>query len=243
MAQYRPATLDDFDVMRRFRDEQRRKIADGARPTGSNVYSTTEKLQDLDIGTLPQRVSDLETNKQDKLTAGSNIQINSSNVISATDTTYSAGTNVQISSGNVISATDTTYTAGTNVQITGTTISATDTTYSAATQSADGLMSSSDKTKLDGIESGAEVNDVTSVNGQTGAVVIGNATQSTAGLMSAADKTALDNMSGGGLPVGAMVIMKTNSAPGIGGTWSLVTGFKLPMTGSSTVFYLFERTA
>ena len=34
----------------------------------------------------------------------------------------------------------------------------TDTTYSAATQSADGLMSSTDKTKLDGIATGAEVN-------------------------------------------------------------------------------------
>ena len=38
------------------------------------------------------------------------------------------------------------------------TITATDTTYSAATQSADGLMSSTDKTKLDGIAAGAEVN-------------------------------------------------------------------------------------
>lgn len=47
--------------------------------------------------------------KQDTLTAGANIQINS-NTISATDTTYTAGTNVTISSGNVISATDTTYT-------------------------------------------------------------------------------------------------------------------------------------
>lgn len=48
--------------------------------------------------------------KQDKLIAGSNIQIASDGkTISATDTTYTAGTNVQISAGNVISATDTTY--------------------------------------------------------------------------------------------------------------------------------------
>ena len=58
--------------------------------------------------------------------------------VSAHAAVYSAGTNIQISSSNVISATDT--------------------TYSDATQSASGLMSSTDKTKLDGIASGAEVN-------------------------------------------------------------------------------------
>lgn len=49
-------------------------------------------------------------------------------------------------------------------------IDAKDTTYDPATQSADGLMSSTDKTKLDGIESGAQANAVTSVAGKTGAV-------------------------------------------------------------------------
>lgn len=40
-----------------------------------------------------------------------------------------------------------------------------------ATVTVDGLMSSADKTKLNGIETGAEVNDVTSVHGRVGAVV------------------------------------------------------------------------
>lgn len=53
---------------------------------------------------------------QEKLTAGSNVQINN-NVISATDTKYTAGSNVQISNANVISATDTKYTAGSNISI------------------------------------------------------------------------------------------------------------------------------
>lgn len=44
-------------------------------------------------------------------------------------------------------------TAGTNITIDGTTISAKDTTYDVATQSANGLMSSTDKTKLDGVDS------------------------------------------------------------------------------------------
>jgi hypothetical protein len=50
--------------------------------------------------------------------------------------------------------------AGTNINIAsdGKTISATDTTYSVATDQISGLMSASDKSKLDGIESNAEVN-------------------------------------------------------------------------------------
>lgn len=55
------------------------------------------------------QIDDLLDEKQDTLTPGANISIDSNNVISATDTTYTAGTNVSISSDNVISATDTTY--------------------------------------------------------------------------------------------------------------------------------------
>ena len=58
-----------------------------------------------------------------------------------------------------------TLTAGENISITDLTISATDTTYSVATTSADGLMSAADKAKLDGIETGAQVNTVTGVKG------------------------------------------------------------------------------
>jgi hypothetical protein len=47
-------------------------------------------------------------------------------------------------------------------------------TLSAATTSLAGVMSSADKTKLDGIESGAQVNTVTSVAGKTGAVSLTN---------------------------------------------------------------------
>ena len=46
------------------------------------------------------------------------------------------------------------------------------TTIPYATTSHSGIMSFSDKTKLDGIQEGAQVNSVTSVNGQTGAVVV-----------------------------------------------------------------------
>ena len=61
--------------------------------------------------------------------------------------------------------TNTTYSAGTNIQITGTTISATDTTYSDATTSEHGLMSASDKSKLDNVSSGANKVEASITNG------------------------------------------------------------------------------
>lgn len=48
---------------------------------------------------------ELLDDKQDVLTAGSNVQISEQNVISATDTTYTAGSGIAISEQNVISAT------------------------------------------------------------------------------------------------------------------------------------------
>lgn len=57
------------------------------------------------ITTNANNIADLQTNKQDVLTAGANIQINN-NVISATDTTYTAGTGISIVNG-VISNTQT----------------------------------------------------------------------------------------------------------------------------------------
>ena len=68
----------------------------------------------------------------------------------------------------------------------------------AATQSADGLMSATDKTKLDGIAAGAQphqaptASEITTALGYVPAAAYSNATASTAGLMSAADKANLD---------------------------------------------------
>jgi hypothetical protein len=86
-----------------------------------------------------------------------------------------------------------------------------------------GLMTGADKTKLNGIETGAQVNTVTSVNGQTGAVTVNGSTDlsytastrvlasstgndatipeviaaGTSGLMTGADKTKLDGIAAG----------------------------------------------
>ena len=157
-------------------------------PIARNITNT-------DLMNLIENILALDNGKQDKLTAGTNVTIDESNVISADDTTYTAGTNVTITGttisakdtiyddtplktritavedredkdttytagtnvtideSNVISATDTTYTAGTNVTIDeSNVISAADTTYGLATISADGLMPSTDKTKINNIE-------------------------------------------------------------------------------------------
>ena len=95
-------------------------------------------------------------------------------------------------------------------------VSDSNTTYSAATQSANGLMSSTDKTKLDGIATGANKYSLPTASSSTlGGVKVGTnlsissgvlsatdttysaATQSAAGLMSAADKTKLDGIATG----------------------------------------------
>lgn len=89
---------------------------------------------------------------------------------SSVDTAPTANSTKMVTSGGVASALagkQNTLTAGTNITISGTTISAKDTTYDVATASADGLMSSSDKSKLDGIQAGAQKNTVTGVKGSS----------------------------------------------------------------------------
>lgn len=47
MAKYRPATVDDGDVIARIERERRRTELASSRPVGSNVYATTEKVRKL----------------------------------------------------------------------------------------------------------------------------------------------------------------------------------------------------
>lgn len=114
------------------------------------------------------------------------------NQLASQGVTYTAGDHINISSSNVISA-----------------------TYDVATSSDPGLMSTSDKTKLDGIESGAnnyelptasasnlggvKVGSGLSINveGALSADTIPEATTTTSGLMSATDKTKLDSVETG----------------------------------------------
>ena len=104
---------------------------------------------------------------------------------------------------------------------------------SIATTSNNGLMSYSDKSKLNGIESGAQKNTVTSVNGQTGAVTINppsQATTSSSGLMSASDKSKLD-----GIQAGAQknTINKIEGKSGDNVTFPVATASQWGWMGSS----------
>lgn len=96
---------------------------------------------------------------------------------------------------------------------------------------------------------GAATDASTALSAATAAQAAADKAQSTADAK--ADATALSStdsrvsaLEGGAtLPVGACVLMASKTAPGLTGTWSLVTGVKLPMTGSDATYYVYERTA
>lgn len=120
---------------------------------------------------------------------------------------------------------------GTNLSISSGVLSATDTTYDAATTSAAGLMSAADKTKLDGIATGANKYSLPTASATTlGGIKVGTnltiasgvlsavdttysaATQSAAGLMSADDKKKLDGIAAGASSNAGTVTSVTISA-------------------------------
>lgn len=110
-------------------------------------------------------------------------------------TPISAGNGIDVSATNQISAK---VVAGNGLSVGSDGIA-----MAAATTAAAGAMSATDKTKLDGIAAGAEVNYVKSVSAPfsvsgAGALSASEATTSAAGLMSAADKAHLDAIVAGG---------------------------------------------
>ena len=110
----------------------------------SSVYKVLSDNNFTD--TLKSKLDNIEANAEVNQNAFSNVIVGETTIEadSKTDTlTLTAGSNITLT-GNA--STDTV------------TIAATDTTYSDATTSTSGLMSSGDKTKLNGIATGAEVN-------------------------------------------------------------------------------------
>lgn len=121
------------------------------------------------------------SSKQDNITAGTTAQyyrgdktwqtlnkaaVGLGNVDNTTDAAKKTSYTGAVASGNTgfttggavynaLAGKQNTLTAGTNITISGTTISATDTKYNVATTSTNGLISAADKTKLDGIATGA----------------------------------------------------------------------------------------
>ena len=116
----------------------------------TNDYTTTEK----------NKLSGIASGAEVNQNAFSNVAVGETTVAadSKTDTlTLAAGSNVSLSAN---STSDTI------------TISATDTTYSDATQSVHGLMSVNDKKKLDGVATGAEVNQNAFSNVKVGSTTV-----------------------------------------------------------------------
>ena len=136
---------------------------------------------------------------------GSNLSI-SNGVLSATDTTYGVATatsdglmsaadktklnNIAASANNYSLPTASSSTlggikVGSNLSIANGVLSATDTTYSAATTSAAGLMTAADKTKLNGIASGANAYSLPTASASTlGGIKVGSGLTITNGTLS-----------------------------------------------------------
>ena len=53
MAKYKPGTIDDEDAVRRRLQSIERKADEANRPSGSNAYGTTGKLQNFESVNLP----------------------------------------------------------------------------------------------------------------------------------------------------------------------------------------------
>lgn len=93
-------------------------------------------------------------------------------IIDTKEDTLTPGENISIDENNVISAIGTIYDDAEIRSLIDNKADKQDLISHLATTDTDGLMSSTDKTKLDGIETGAEKNTITSVQGRTGTVTI-----------------------------------------------------------------------
>ena len=123
------------------------------------------------------------------------------------------GTNQYIYNGSSAKSLD--IKAGSNVTLTASsgalTISSTNTTYGLASSTSNGLMSKDDKVKLDGVEAGAQVNDVTSVAGRTGAVVLTKSDVGLGNVTNESKATMFTNASLTGTPTAPTASSSTNS--------------------------------
>lgn len=161
MAKYKPGTLEDEDAVRRRLQSIERKADEANRPSGSNAYGTTGKLQGFEHEST-----------------------------------------------------------------------------SVATQSSDGLMSSADKKKLDGIAQGANKTTVDSSVSEDGA----NPVTGAAVACYVSNEIEEANMRNG-LPVGAVIFSTSETLPhdaGCVGLWVLKTKAFIPFT-DDTLYNVYER--
>ena len=133
-------------------------IADVPYTAGAGIAISANREISANIATLPIA----STATLGCIKVGANLAIDPDGTLSSTGGgggggDYLAGDNIQISDARVISATDTTYTAGNGIDITGASneISVDISDLSDASTASAGLMSASDKIKLNGIETNA----------------------------------------------------------------------------------------
>ena len=131
-------------------------VADLVAGLQSEITSTNKLASDLvdDTNQTHKFMTSAEKTKLSGIATGAEVNQNAFSNVKVGSTTVAADTKTDtlelVAGSNVTLTPD-----ATNDKVT---IAATDTTYSDATTSASGLMSSTDKTKLNGIATGAEVN-------------------------------------------------------------------------------------
>ena len=162
------ALSDDTDIS----ETELPPIIDAAEKNAERAEAAVAHYPYIDMETLHWIVWDVSTEtwvdtgvvaKGSGYTPGLGIKIDQSTISVDSDAQPTENSQKPVASGGVfteLAKKQDKLTAGENVQIDSdtNTISATDTTYDPATQAAAGLMSAADKTKLDGIAAGAEVN-------------------------------------------------------------------------------------
>lgn len=187
------------------------EIADVPYTAGAGISISTARVISADIATLPIA----STATLGCIKVGANLAIDPDGTLSSTGGgggggDYLAGDNIQISAARVISATDTTYTAGNGIDISGVSneISVDISDLSDASTASAGLMSATDKVKLDGIEPGANNYTLPTASTATlGGIKVGSnmsidngyltvplASTASDGLMSAANYNKLDGI-------------------------------------------------
>ena len=199
---------------------------------GSGSFAIPNLIVDLDLNgnTISDSTGDVVID--DTLSMNSNKIVNVADPTNAQDAATKSYADTKVSS----------VTGSAPISVSGT--STRNVSISAATTSAAGSMSAADKTKLDGIETGAQVNVATNlayttastsgtVTSSTGTdATIPAATTSLAGLLTSTDKTKLD-----GIETGAQVNVATNlsyTTAASDGTVTSSTGTNATIPGATT---------
>ena len=130
-------------------------------PTQDTTYNNaTQQAAGLMSAADKTKLDGIATGAEINQNAFSNVKVGSTTVAanSKTDTVEFIGSNIGITANDTNDTVTFSLSSNDVTTALGYTPPQQDTTYTTATQSAAGLMSSADKTKLDGIETGAEIN-------------------------------------------------------------------------------------